>query len=730
MSRLLIVSNRLPITLSQKEGRLEVARSAGGLATGLAGPHERGDGLWIGWPGDTGDLSAAKRADVAARLAEMRAVPVWLGADEAKRFYEGFCNSVLWPVFHYLLDQLPIHMQGWASYERANRRFADVVAEHHRPGDIVWVHDYQLMLVPQYLRERVPDARIGYFLHIPFPSSEVFRTLPFREKILEGLLGADLIGFHTPSYLRHFASTLLRVLGISPEGDRVRVGAREVRLDAFPMGIDAERFSTLADQPGVVAEAESLRAGADGCAVILGVDRLDYTKGITRRLLSFEELIKRYPQLRERVRLIQVAVPSRTDVQAYKGFRRELEGLVGRLNGALGTPRWVPINYVYRNVSDEELVALYRAADVMVVTPVRDGMNLVAKEFVAARPDEDGVLVLSEFAGAAAELREALLVNPFAIDQTAETYARALALPQEERRARMRSLRRRVFSFDVDWWARSYLDALEEATAAPAFQPESRPEELDLALGRMRDAKRLVLLLDYDGTLVPYAPLPELASPDAALLELLGGLAKRPGTTVHVVSGRPRETLERWLGTLPIGLHAEHGLWSRAAGVSEWIARGDAPVEWRDRMRGIFEQFAVHTPGTLVEEKTGSIAWHYRMADPEYGVQQASELRLHLAALLRQSPFEVLVGEKVIEVRLRGVSKGAIVRELPSDALVVALGDDRIDEELFAALPESGIAVHVGPAPSRAPLRLASVLEARRLLEALLRRAETASRLG
>jgi trehalose 6-phosphate synthase/phosphatase len=721
MSRLLIVSNRLPITLTQKDGQLEVARSTGGLATGLAGPHERRDGLWIGWPGDTGDLSAAKRAEVAQRLAAMRAVPVWIAADEAKRFYEGFCNGVLWPAFHDLLDQLPIHMQGWTAYERANRRFADVVAEHHRPGDIVWVHDYQLMLVPQFLRERIPDARIGYFLHIPFPSSEVFRTLPVREKILEGLLGADLIGFHTPSYLRHFASTLLRVLGIAPEGDRVRVGTREVRLSAFPMGIDAKRFSAVAEQPGIVAEAQSLRAGAEGCALILGVDRLDYTKGITRRLLAFEELLRRHPELSERVRLIQVAVPSRIDVKAYKGFRRELEGLVGRLNGALGTPRWVPINYVYRNLSDEELVGLYRAADVMVVTPVRDGMNLVAKEFVAARPDEDGVLVLSEFAGAASELREALLVNPFAVDQTAETYARALAMPLDERRARMRSLRRRVFSFDVDWWARSVLDALEEATTAPALRPVSRPEELRVALERMRGAERLVLLLDYDGTLVPFAPLPELASPDSGLLELLGGLAVRPGTAVHVVSGRPRETLERWFGTLPIGLHAEHGLWSRAPGVSEWMARGEAPAEWRDRIRGIFEQFAVRTPGTLVEEKSGSIAWHYRMADPEFGVQQASELRLHLAALLRQSPFEVLVGEKVIEVRPRGVSKSAIVRELSNDSLIVALGDDRTDEELFAALPEGGLAVHVGPSPSRAELRLAGVVEARRLLEALRR---------
>jgi trehalose 6-phosphate synthase/phosphatase len=414
--------------------RLE--QSAGGLATGLAGPHERLGGLWVGWPGSTEALSKDERARIERQLTDHRAVPVWLDPDDVKRFYEGYSNGVLWPLFHYLINQVPLHVRDWGAYERANRRFAEVVAAHHRPGDLVWVHDYHLMLVPQFVRELVPGARIGFFLHIPFPGSEVFRTLPNRERLLEGMLGADLVGFHTAAYMRHFASSLLRILGIAVDVDRAQLEERTVRLGVFPMGIDAARFARLAADPEVAREVSALRGSGD-CAVLLAIDRLDYTKGIPRRLLAFDRLLRRHPSLRERVRLIQVAVPSRTHIEVYRKFRRHVDALVGRLNSAFATSRWAPVHYVYRSLSERELVALYRAADVMLVTPVRDGMNLVAKEFVAARTDEDGVLVLSEFAGAAAELAEALHVNPYDVDRTSEIYYHALTLHEEERRARM-----------------------------------------------------------------------------------------------------------------------------------------------------------------------------------------------------------------------------------------------------------------------------------------------------
>jgi trehalose 6-phosphate synthase/phosphatase len=383
------------------------------------------------------------------------------------RFYEELSNGVIWPLFHYLPDQMPLH-QRWEVYEAANARFADAVVAQYRPGDRIWVHDYQLMRLPAMLRERLPEARIGFFLHIPFPSDELFATLPARAGLLRGLLGADLVGFHTASYARHFAESVTRVLGLPATPERVEVDGRTVRVGVFPMGVDAATLAERAASPAVDAELAAIalptqESGGADVALFVGVDRLDYTKGIPRRLLlAFEQLLARHPELRGRVRLVQVAVPSRTAVRAYQRFRHDLDALVGRINGAFGTPRWNPVHYLYRSVPQAQLLALYRAARVMLVTPVRDGMNLVAKEFVACRADEDGVLVLSEFVGAAAELTDALRVNPFDVDGAAETYHRALTMPRDERRARMRAMRARVMSYDVHAWAASFLDALGE----------------------------------------------------------------------------------------------------------------------------------------------------------------------------------------------------------------------------------------------------------------------------
>jgi trehalose 6-phosphate synthase/phosphatase len=723
MARLLLVSNRLPVMLKVEGQQVHVSPSPGGLATGLKGPHQQSGGHWIGWPGDVSALDDVQLRELDAQLEALRCVPMHLSPAEVHSYYEGFANRVLWPLFHYLLDRIPLHSRDWEAYRKVNERFADVAARHYRKGDLIWVHDYQLLLLPRLLRDRLPEALIGFFLHIPFPSSEVFRILPWRESLLDGLLGADLIGFHTLTYVRHFANSLSRVLGVGTEVDRIVHRGREIRLGAFPMGVDAAFFSSLAESPEVRAQVEEIRQHAQGHRILLGVDRLDYTKGIPRRLLALERLLEREPALRGKIRLIQVAVPSRTKVDAYEAFRHQVDELVGRINGAYGTIGSTPIHYLYQSFGEKELTALYRAADVMLITALRDGMNLVAKEFVASRTDEDGVLVLSEFAGAASELGEAVMINPYDVDNMSRAMLQALAMPEEERKLRIRTLRHRVAEFDVHRWAHAFISALEERgqSTGPRARRLSTRDEIGGIVARARDAQRLVLLLDYDGTLVSFIGIPELAAPGERLRELLRALAASRGTDVHLVSGRRKEQLDRWFADLPIGLHAEHGLWSRPRPDRDWAMMRDVPSEWKEKVRPIMAQFSALVPGSFIEEKTATLAWHYRMAEEQFAVHQSNEMYLHLTQVFANVPVEVLQGDKVIEVRPHGVSKALVaqkvLREAPSGTLCIALGDDRTDEDLFAALPAESIAVHVGPKPSAAPFRLSDVDAARALVE-------------
>jgi trehalose 6-phosphate synthase/phosphatase len=653
-----------------------------------------------------------------------------LTAQDVKAYYEEFANGVIWPLFHYLLDRIPLDSRDWQTYRLVNERFADVVARQYRSGDVIWVHDYQLMLVPGLLRERIPHARIGFFLHIPFPSYEVFRTLPWRREILQGLIGADLVALHTLSYARYFAYALRLVLSLEPEVDRVDVGGRDVHIRAFPMGIDPRRFEQLAADPRVAAETAAIREAADGRRLIIGVDRLDYTKGIPRRLVSFERLLESSPEMRDRVRLIQVAVPSRVGVEPYREFRRLLDELVGRINGAYATPRSVPVHYMYRSVPAHQLVALYRAADVMLVNALRDGMNLVAKEFVASRTDDDGVLVLSEFAGAAEELSEAILINPYDIDAVADGIRRALAMSPTEKAARMRALRHRVRARTVHRWAAGFLHELTRSGGAARGHENPPPfTPIDQLLDRLVALQNPVFLLDYDGTLVPLASLPDLARPDEELIPLLRRL-RDAGYTVQVVSGRSRDDLAAWLGDLDMTLWAEHGAWQRPAG-GTWQPTVTIAREWMEQVRPILEQFAARTPGALVEEKTSSLAWHYRTSDPQFGAEQARQLRLLLLEALQSQPLDVLEGSKVIEVRWRGVHKGRIVERLLGSGVsgpsLVAIGDDRTDEEMFEALPPEATTIHVGGGGSIAQYRLADSGAVRALLAALAVRAGGAS---
>jgi trehalose 6-phosphate synthase/phosphatase len=726
VNRVMVVANRLPITICHGATGVEMVPSSGGLASGLRAWHQRSKAVWVGWPGALVDASLTDGSELEARFSAAGLVPVYLSSSQIDGYYHGLANRVLWPLFHYSMDRVPIGAAGWEQYREVNELFAARVALEYRHGDTIWVHDYHLMLLPALLRHRLPHARIGFFLHVPFPSSEVFRTLPWRSEVLSGLLGADLIGFHTFAYLRHFLSSLLRVEGIESEIDRVRVADREVRLGVFPMGVDAAELSTRAASEDVERECLRIRQDVGDRQIVLGVDRLDYTKGIPRRLTAIERLLDRHPDLRDRIRFVQVAVPSRENIDSYRRFKRQVEEEVGRINGKCGTTASMPVHYLHRSVNEVELAALYRTADVMLVTPLRDGLNLVAKEFVASRLDERGVLLLSEFAGAATELDGAVTVNPYDVDAVADRLHRALSMSIDEQRARMRRLRQQVTQHDVSAWAESFLQCLEAArprhTGPPAI---SRPEPaLATLLTTTLETSAVRLLLDYDGTLVPIARSPELAAPDDEVLSLLAGLAASADRIrVEIVSGRPRETLEEWFGALPVSLWAEHGFWYRALPGMPWRAAAPIPSDRLRPIGSILQQFARDTPGSQVEVKSASLAWHYRRADRQFGSRQAHELRMLLGDVLSNQPFEVMEGKKVIEVRLRGVSKALVVRraeqERNPEALLVAIGDDRTDEDLFRELPPGSISIGVGSRLSSARFHLDDYRAVRHLLQAL-----------
>jgi trehalose 6-phosphate synthase len=453
-----VVANRLPVDLEKlPDGSQRWKRSPGGLVTALEPMLRSRDGAWVGWPG-LADAEVEPLVEDGLHLH-----PVRLSAQEVEEYYEGFSNGTLWPLYHDVVAPPAFHRHWWQTYVRVNQRFAEVVAEVAAPGATVWVQDYQLQLLPAALRELRPDLRIGFFLHIPFPPTELFMQLPWRKRIVEGLLGADLVGFHTPGGARNFRWLATRLAGASPGHGRteVVVGGRTVKLGAFPISIDSANLDRISRSPEVLERAKQIRADlGDPERVVLGVDRLDYTKGIDVRLRAFEELLVEGRVNADDTVMIQLATPSRERVEHYQKMRNDIEQAVGRINGEYSRVGHPAVHYLHQSLPREELVAFFVAADVMLVTPLRDGMNLVAKEYVACRHDNGGALVLSEFAGAALELKDALLVNPHDTDGVKNALHNALTLDPAEGRRRMRALRRQVLNHDVDRWARTFLDAL------------------------------------------------------------------------------------------------------------------------------------------------------------------------------------------------------------------------------------------------------------------------------
>ncbi len=729
--RLVVVSNRLPFTVEATEGAPRLTRTVGGLVSGVEGylggrPVENGaePHAWVGWPGVDADADGRRRIREVT-VAEHAAWPVFLEEADVRAYYEGFCNGTLWPLAHYFPSLVRMEEDDWAAYVRVNERFRDAVLEVARPGDVVWVHDFHLMLLPRLLRERAPDLSIAFFLHVPFPAFEVFRILPdpWARELLRGVLGADVAGFHTHDYARHFLRSADRLLGVEARDAQVRLGGHVTCVDAFPIGIDFDRLDRSAADPDVQAAVAALAPATGERRIVLSVDRLDYTKGILNRLLAFERLLETSPAWHARATLVAVAVPSRERVDSYRRMRTQIEQTVGRINGRFGRLDWTPVVYQFRALAPTALRALYLRADVALVTPLRDGMNLIAKEYLATRSDGTGVLVLSDTAGAARELGEAVLVNPYHVAGIAEGLARALDMPVVEQRERNAHMRTRLRRYDVVRWGEEQLERLARAEAGTRALRERRLLPADLARlhAAWSSSSRRLVLLDYDGTLVPFASHPSAGGPDAGLLRLLDRLARAPGTDLVLISGRDGGWLERWFGGLPLALVAEHGARVRDRSGPWEVAHAAAEEGWT-RVVEVLQVFADRLPGAFVEPKGTGVAWHWRNADPEIGAQREAELVEALGALLKGGPLGVLRGSKVVEVRGNAAHKGAAAGRWlgrgPYD-LVLAAGDDTTDEDLFAALPATAWSIRVGLGETRARFNVTDVGELRRLLEAL-----------
>jgi len=722
MQRLLIVSNRLPITIQERKGELHIEPSVGGLATGLGSWYKSSDSIWIGWAG-IGRKKIKKEKDIMAKLLSEHCYPVPLSEHDVEAYYHGFCNRTIWPLFHYFPIYAEYSQDFWRAYERVNAAFANVVAGIARPNDIIWIHDYQLMLLPKLLRERLPKATVGFFLHIPFPSFEIFRLLPWRNQILEGLLGADLAGFHTYEYTGHFLDSVHHLLGYEVAMGQITMADRIMRTDTFPMGINYARYSSLTQDLKVQAERKRVRKKLGDCQVILSVDRLDYTKGIPQRLEAFSVFLDRNPKFKRKVSLVLVVVPSRTRMEHYMQLKKQLDGLVGEINGKHGTIGWMPVWYLYRSLPFYSLAALYSLADVALVTPLRDGMNLVAKEYTTAQTDGKGVLILSETAGAAQELGEAIIINANNQEEITQALSKALEMPEQEQIERNRIMQERLRRYDVVRWANEFVDKLLYTKKLQReMEEKALPYDMQRKLASdFQESDKALLLLDYDGTLIPFSPRPAEAMPGAKLLRLLEKLTRNPRTEVVLISGRDKDTLESWFGGLNVGLVAEHGVWIKEKGRG-WETIETLTNEWKGEVYSILESWVDRTPGSFIEEKEFSLVWHYRKANPKLGDLRARELINNISNITANLNLQVLEGSKVVEVKNAGINKGrTALRYLSRERwdFILALGDDWTDEDTFKVLPSTAWSIKVGFGASAARFSLSSPSKATSLLRKL-----------
>jgi trehalose 6-phosphate synthase/phosphatase len=730
MAKNIIVSNRLPVQITKLENSYVFNTTSGGLATGMDSIHQGKNSLWIGWPGIASDsIDDDSYVPLINSLKKLNFSPVSLSKKEIDDFYYGLPNKCIWPLFHYFIELSKFDKKYWDSYVEINKKFSEIVIGNIEKGDIVWIHDYQLLLCPKMIKDKRPDVTIGFFLHIPFPSFEIFRIFPWRVQLIEGILGADLVGFHTYDYQRHFLSSVKRILKYEVSFNKVSLPLREVTVNTFPMGIDYNKFHNAAkdhmdqkikEKSELKKQLELHKKGDDGGKLILSIDRLDYTKGVINRIKAFDVFLTKHQEYREKVRLVMLTVPSRSDVPEYKKLKKETDEIVGRINGKHATVNWTPIWYYYRAMDFEDLIDLYMTSDIAMISPVRDGMNLVAKEFIATRVNLDGVLILSEMAGASKELFEALLVNPFDLNSMVDAIYKALTMSLIEQKERNRSMQKRLKRYTVQLWAGEFMKALNSIIKIDDTHTTKIDNHQKINIKKsFDDSKKRLVILDYDGTIVEFNENPELAIPPQSLLDLIKKLNNQKNTHVVIVSGRDKKFLNKWFGEIPVMLIAEHGHYQRTD--NSWIKKLKISNSWMEDLIPLFETFTDRTPGTFIERKKNSLVWHYRKSDPELASDRVVEFKTVLSSLISEE-LQILDLNKAIEIISVRINKGLSISKILKNNydFVICIGDDISDEYMFDSLPDNSFSIKVGNKNTNAKYHIQNPLEVRKLLKNLI----------
>lgn len=734
MKKIIIAANYLPIEVQKVNGLYQVELKSDIEKSGVFEFYQENNAIWVGQV-DLSDhvLSYIDMEVLTYKLKEFNCEPVLSPKEDLGANYQGFARDTLWPVFHYFSHNAIYLNEYWDAYVKMNKIFAEKILDIIEEDDHLWIHDFHLLLLPELIRQKMPSISIGLFIHIPFPSYEIFRLLPQRVEILEGMLGADLIGFHTYDYVRHFLSCVRRLQGHDTIFNQIRIGDRTLEADVFPLGINYERYQK------VIKKLETRATGSEssihkeivtsikhkGTRLILSLGKLDYTKGIPLRLDSYETLLNTHPEYHEKIVLVLNAAITHEVGEKSEELKQQVDEMVGRINGAFGTMQWMPIWYLNHEFNQEELIELYSLSDIALIVPLRDGMNLIAKEYVASRPDGTGVLILSEMAGASKELHEAIIVNPNNNDEIVAALIEALEMPAEEQIRRNTVMQKRLKRYDVKRWAHDFMKSLEgvKELQESTLTKKVTEKQVERIVGAYEAAEKRIIFLDYDGTLAEFKKNPEDAKPDEELYGILKGLASDPKNTLVIISGRDKDTLGRWFnGPWDIHFVAEHGVWNREPG-GEWYMNEQIDNEWKNSIRPLLEYYVDQTPYSFIEDKNFSLVWHYRKSDPDLGVQRAWELKDELRILTSNLNLEIMDGDKVLEIKYSGINKGRAALNKMGDEefdFILAIGDDWTDEYTFDALPEDAFTIKVGTKITKANFYIDSVHSVRNMLSRFL----------